>query len=253
MAFPVDGRRLFLHPAHGQVGVSALGGHGPEASLAADELWPQCAPARVGLVVGTDDKAWRGSADLLLAHLAGDGRLATACFGEEHVPVPEARGGRWDCLVLLGEPDPRHARRLALETYCREGGALVALGSACRALPEWPTFAEAMLGGRDLGSGRERMRLEVEPAECLWDHPVLWGVGAFWADHDPHGQVLLARGAEILLWGFGGGVRKPLAWSWRPRRGRVFYSLLGRQDDFRQEDFLQLVSNAVRWAAAGSG
>jgi type 1 glutamine amidotransferase len=41
-----------------------------------------------------------------------------------------------------------------------------------------------------------------------------------------------------------------LAWAWRPRGGRVFSSLLGYRDDFRQPDFLHLLANAVRWAAA---
>jgi hypothetical protein len=248
MTVPFDGRRLFVHPAHGRIGVSAAVGRPREAPLGGAESWEQSAAARVGFIVGSAEEGWREAAAILLDHLAADGRLAIR-------PVPRSAGrgceaaGPWDCLVLLGRPEPGYARWLGLEAYCRQGGALVALGSASRALPDWPAFAEAVLGGRDEGPGRKPLRLEVEPAAEAWHHPVLAGVEPFAACGDPRGPVRLARGAQILLWGFGGGRVKPLAWCWRPRGGGVFYSLLGQLDDFRQADFLRLLANAVGWAA----
>jgi hypothetical protein len=239
MALRNDGRRLFVHPAHEQIGISALTA-GPAA--------------RVALVVDGDEQEWFWAAALLREILSGDRQLAV----EQFPPGPDAEGGQPpaagheppDCLVLLGRPDAALARRLRLESYCRQGGALVALGSASQALPEWPAFAELVLGGWDAGPGDEQTCLEVEPSGAIWYHPLLEGVEPFVATADPRGPVWLASGAEILLWGYGGGLRKPLAWAWRPRAGRVFYSLLGAADDFQEPSFLRLLANAVRWAAA---
>ena len=253
MALPFGDRRLFVHPPHGRIGISAAAGRRAESSPSASGIEPQDPGtrrrrvARIALLVGGDDTGWQASAAKLRQHLDEDGRLAAGC-------VAGAQGmssfDPFSVAVLLGRPELSRVGRLQLETYCRQGGALVALGSAGRALPDWPAFAEAVLGGWDEGPGSNPVLLEVEPAEQSWWHPVLDGVGAFGASGDPRGPVWLARGAEILLWGYGGGLRKPLAWAWRPRGGRVFYSLLGRPDDFQLPDFLRLVANAVRWAAA---
>ncbi|MGD0896329.1 MAG: ThuA domain-containing protein [Thermoguttaceae bacterium] len=241
MATPLDGRRLFVHPAHGRIGISPASG-GPLEAPAAAEGWQRSRPARVGFLVGSAEEGWDQSAAILFDHLREKGVRTVYAINSSDPFFT-------DCLVLLGEPELRHARRLGLEAYCRQGGALVAMGSADRAVPDWPTFAEAVLGGRDEGSGRNPMPLEVEPAEQAWEHPVLAGVEPFVARGDPRGPVRVARAAEILLWGFGGGLVKPLAWAWRPRGRPVFYSLLGSPDDLRQPDFLRLMANAVRWAA----
>jgi type 1 glutamine amidotransferase len=43
---------------------------------------------------------------------------------------------------------------------------------------------------------------------------------------------------------------EPVAWTRMHRGGRVFYTSLGHQQDFREVDFLRLLANAVFWAAA---
>lgn len=245
---------MFIHAAHGQIGISPCAGRLADAGV-------PCQAARIAVLEGGDEQRWPSVAAALVEQLHADGRLVIEHFPCEPDAASEGslvsgsagtlgQSPAWDCLVLLGRPEPALARRLRLETHCRQGGALVALGSASQALPDWPAFAEVVLGGWDAGPGCNPIPLEVEPSGAIWYHPLLEGVGPFASWGDPRGPVWLARGAEVLLWGFGGGLRKPLAWAWHPRGGRVFCSLLGRHDDFQQPGFLRLLANAVRWAAA---
>ena len=43
-----------------------------------------------------------------------------------------------------------------------------------------------------------------------------------------------------------------MAWTRLHRGGRVFYTSLGQEDDFREPNFLRLLGNAICWAS-GSG
>jgi type 1 glutamine amidotransferase len=62
----------------------------------------------------------------------------------------------------------------------------------------------------------------------------------------------LAEGATPLLVGRAEGVAQaePVAWTWtRKGGGRVFATSLGAPGDFKDESFVALLRNGLRWAA----
>ena len=59
----------------------------------------------------------------------------------------------------------------------------------------------------------------------------------------------IADDATLLLTGTTDEATEPVAWTRMNAGGRVFYTSLGHQDDFRDDRFLRLLTNGVLWAA----
>jgi type 1 glutamine amidotransferase len=43
---------------------------------------------------------------------------------------------------------------------------------------------------------------------------------------------------------------EPIAWTNRYGKSRIFYTSLGHEDDFKNENFVRLLANAVEWCLA---
>ena len=77
-----------------------------------------------------------------------------------------------------------------------------------------------------------------------------------WLKLDPNGTDPLdkafapvAKTAQVVLWGqIDGQPLEPVAWTNQYGKGRVFYTSLGHQEDFRTPQFVTLMHNAARWA-----
>ena len=204
-------------------------------------------PLRVGLVVGAAEEGWAAASALVAAYLGENNRLELSLLGD-HVERNGDDPLVCDCLILLGRPATRDARQTSqLEQYCRRGGSIVALGSARDALPNWPGFAEEVLGVIDAGAS-DPVSSDVEPADNQWHHPVLLGVEPFRAYIDPLRGPQPVDDATVLLFGHTDGLATPVAWVRSHRGGRVFYGSLGQDTDFCQSSLLFLLDNAVCWA-----
>jgi type 1 glutamine amidotransferase len=57
----------------------------------------------------------------------------------------------------------------------------------------------------------------------------------------------LAADSMVLLTGSIPGHTEPIAWTRSYKGGRIFYTSLGHQKDFQNENFLRMASNAVYW------
>ena len=194
------------------------------------------------VVAGTSpddpDQSTSRLAEILPSSLAPDGRAF--CLREL---TPEAAGD-CDCLLLqlnLGEFDAWQEE--CIRRHCYGGGAIVAIGAPSNALPNWPTFAEEVLGGYCRPPHICKC-LDILPAEAAWDHAILSGVELFRA-HVVAGVQLAADATALLTESSGGGA---VAWTHHYRGGLVFCTVLGHAADFHQPSFVRLIANAVVWA-----
>jgi hypothetical protein len=89
----------------------------------------------------------------------------------------------------------------------------------------------------------------IKIADSVTNHPVIDGIRPFTSRGVHHKQTVLAQGVQVLLTCTDGGRREPMAWIHTHLGGRVFCTSMGSLGDFREPRFVQLLVNAVRWAA----
>jgi type 1 glutamine amidotransferase len=143
------------------------------------------------------------------------------------------------------------------KAYFDSGKPVVALRTTTHAFLEWKEFAPTVLGtpwwqfhyGHESSSD---VRIIPEAA----GHPILRGI-----EPEFHSRSWLyyvhplSEGTEPLLVGKSVGpspreerVENPVAWTYRHKGGRVFYTSLGHPDDFEVPSFRRLVINGIFWA-----
>lgn len=175
-----------------------------------------------------------------------------------------------DVLLMSVRRRALPAEQLAVvKRYVASGKPLVALRTSSHAFvlrndtppegaAEWPEFDQQVLGGNYHDHHGNRLpndpRTFVRVTLDAGDHPVLRGVRrdefvvASWL----YKTRPLAAGATELLTGRVGDrlPQEPAAWTYQtPEGGKVFYTSLGHPQDFQQPAFVQLIVNAIHWAA----
>ena len=81
------------------------------------------------------------------------------------------------------------------------------------------------------------------------DHPLLKGVREYDSAASLYKNDPIAADTTLLLNGKTAEHTEPVAWTRLNNGGRVFYTSLGDQSDFKNETFLRLLANAVLWVA----
>ena len=88
----------------------------------------------------------------------------------------------------------------------------------------------------------------VKVTHLVKDHPVLRGVKVF-----PSGKLYkagpLAKGTTVLQQGDIGTDKQMVTWVNTWKGGRTFYTSLGVPEDFENNDFKQMLVNAIYWTA----
>lgn len=136
------------------------------------------------------------------------------------------------------------------KAYCAQGRPIVGVRTASHAYQNWLAFDKEVLGGNyqgHYGSG-PAVDVEINPnAKC---HPILKGVSSFHSHGSLYKNTPIAEDTTLLLTGKTEEHSEPVAWTRVHQSGRVFYTSLGHQKDFTEEqDFLRLLANAVFWVA----
>lgn len=135
------------------------------------------------------------------------------------------------------------------KNYCAEGKPIVGVRTASHAFQNWLVFDKEVQGGNyegHYGSGPV-CHVEIEPG--VEDHPILKDVLPFDSMGSLYKNTPIAEDTSLLLNGRTEEHSEPVAWTRMHNGGRVFYTSLGHQGDFREDNFLQLLANAVFWAA----
>jgi type 1 glutamine amidotransferase len=133
--------------------------------------------------------------------------------------------------------------------YCRQGRPIVGVRTASHAFQNWLVFDKEIQGGNYQGHYGAGPVAHVDIVPDAKDHPILANVTPF----DSHGSLYqntpIADDTTLLLNGHTNEHEEPVAWTRIQNDGRVFYTSLGHQGDFKEPDFLRLLTNAVYWVA----
>jgi len=133
------------------------------------------------------------------------------------------------------------------KAWCEKGKPIVGIRTASHAVQTWLDFDKLVLGGNyrgHYGKGTCTVTLTDEGKK----HPILKGVEPFESQGSLYKNTGL-KATNILMFGEAGGHREPVAWTHTYKDGRIFYTSLGHQGDFKNEHFLRLLTNAIFWVA----
>jgi type 1 glutamine amidotransferase len=242
-------RHWFMHTSHVSVGLGAAKpreAQSPPSAIMPPLPAEEVRTLRVGLIAGPE-AAWDMAAARMAEHLRKDQRL-DVFYAWDCVEFGIDDPHDYDCLVLFGWPSASNRELVKrIEVHCRNGGSIVALRAMHAEISGWPNFAEEVFGGRQPQRHRSRL-LEVQRSENAWHHPVVDGVETLIAEGEVYCGPRFSPDTTVLLTAHDGQRQRPVAWTTRYAGGRVFCSTLGQDDDFREPDFLRLISNAVHWS-----
>jgi nicotinamidase-related amidase/type 1 glutamine amidotransferase len=115
---------------------------------------------------------------------------------------------------------------------------------------EWPKFDPEVLGGNYTGHHGSGPTTTLVAADSAAEHPILTGIEfPFTSQASLYKTSPLASSATALLIGsIPDAPAEPAAWTNSYGNARIFYTSLGRVEDFRNPQFVRLLGNAVHWA-----
>ncbi len=146
-------------------------------------------------------------------------------------------------------------RRLAVDgeqlervkKYCQSGKPIVAVRTASHGFQKWLAFDKEVLGGNYSNHYPEGPRTQVAIEEKAREHAILTGVKPFASAGSLYKNPELAADVTVLLTGSNGDHTEPIAWTRLHKDGRIFYTSLGHQGDFKDPNFQRLLVNALFW------
>jgi putative membrane-bound dehydrogenase-like protein len=226
------------------------------AYLQTEPSKPQTAPAtsakslKVCLVSGALEYQSDESLAALRAYLEKDPSIHCTLLSrktDDNLPGLENLD-RCDVMLLFTRRLTISGDQLAkVKEYCQSGKPIVAVRTASHAFQTWLALDQEVLGGNYKGHYGAGPITEVRLTDLGRSHPVTCGVGQFRSVGSLYKNTGLAADDQILLTGSIPGHTEPIAWTRTRHGGRVFYTSLGHQEDFKNPDFLRLLKNALFW------
>lgn len=133
----------------------------------------------------------------------------------------------------------------SLQKYIAAGKPIIGLRTASHAFQNYTNFDRDILGGGYKGHyTNSQVAVQISPGRSA--HPVLVGVTSF-TSRKLYKNPTLADDVVVLLEGATASEREPIAWVHEHNGGRIFYTSLGTQEDFTQDSFKRLLTNAIFW------
>jgi type 1 glutamine amidotransferase len=146
-------------------------------------------------------------------------------------------------LKLKGEQLER------IKNYCLSGKPLVGIRTASHAIQTWLALDHEVFGGDYQMHYKEGPRTDVKIVPAAKDHPILKGFKPYQSAGSLYKNPKVAKDVDVLLTGSIPEHTDPVAWTRLYKGGRVFYTSLGHPQDFEEENYLRLLSNAILWTA----
>jgi type 1 glutamine amidotransferase len=218
----------------------------------------------VAIVVNEDEyDANKTLPEFALKHLGKDYRVSTIFADAKDATHMPGIGvlDQADAMILYARRKPlKKDDMAAVRRFVESKKPIIGLRTATHAfavtamvkVPKdaelWETFDKDALGCTYTGHYGKELGTTVTVVKA--DHPILKGVPAdgFKSTSWLYKSAVV-DGATVLLTGkAGNNPPEPVAWTWeRKGGGKVFYTCLGHQDDFKNEAFVGMVKNAVEW------
>lgn len=135
--------------------------------------------------------------------------------------------------------------------FVTSGKPIVAVRTASHAVQTWLEFDRSVLGGNYQSHHPVGPQTKVETASVdARKHPVLNSVDLTTVGDALYKNKGHAKDIAVLLNGtIPGQPTEPIAWTRVHNGGRVFYTSLGAQDTFKNENFRRMLANALFWTA----
>ena len=157
-----------------------------------------------------------------------------------------------DLLVIFARRMNLPEEQMAIiREHWNRGKPIVAMRTSSHAFQpdDNAIFDRKVLGGDYKGSGSYTAPFKAIPAKEQAQHPVLKDVGSI-TSKGYYGNGKLAEDAVVLQ--VVESERKtpqPVTWAITYKGGRTIYTSMGVPEDFRDENFLRLLTNAIFWTA----
>ena len=150
-------------------------------------------------------------------------------------------------LVCTQRVNESGAELERFKKYCDQGRPIVGVRTASHAYQNWLDFDKDVLGGNynhHYGHG-PKTRAEIE--EQAVDHEIMRGITSFESDSHLYRNTPIGEDTILLMTGYSDDHVEPVAWTRNHKGGRVFYTSLGDQKDFKNPLFLRMLAQAVLW------
>ncbi|MCI0705375.1 MAG: ThuA domain-containing protein [Planctomycetia bacterium] len=134
-----------------------------------------------------------------------------------------------------------------VKKYVKSGKPIIGIRTASHGFQKWLEMDKEVFGGDYKGHFGAKMVCEVKIAEKGKDHPILKGVMPFKSNGSLYKNPNIAADVTVLLTGSIPKEMEPVAWVREKGGRRVFYTSLGHPDDFKDENFIMMLVNALAW------
>ncbi|MEX0715825.1 MAG: ThuA domain-containing protein [Planctomycetaceae bacterium] len=156
-----------------------------------------------------------------------------------------------DLLLLFARRMKLSEEQMAIvRAHWEAGKPIVGLRTACHAFQakDNAVIDREVFGGNYGGGPSGSGPLAVASDEAA-RHPVLAGVEPFRSATYIYGNGPLAEGVVLLQVCESKDRKLPATWVHEFRGGRMFYSATGALDDFQNESFRRMLTNAIFWTS----
>jgi len=177
--------------------------------------------------------------------------------GDKGNQIPDVdQLSRHDVLVLFCrrlDLDPASLQQI--QKWCWLGKPVIGIRTASHAFQNWPEFDSEILGGSYAGHGPDEPNLRVHASPSATSHYLGRHLEPWEAAMKVYRNPKLADDCTELLYTESMNGRQPLAWcrTVPETRGRVYYTAMGEDHDFRNPLFLNLLKEAALWTACRTG
>lgn len=156
-----------------------------------------------------------------------------------------------DLIVLYFRRTSLPENQLAkFKAWFEAGKPVVAIRTTSHGFQNWLEFDRIVLGAT-YGNhyGNKSKGTQISFVEKQADHAILKSLDRK-TFHSPmwvYKYTSLADSVTVLMTGKFEDHVEPVTWTNVYKGGRVFYTSLGHQDDFKNEVFVKMLSSGVRW------